>query len=130
VLKELQKKLNEPGESHPFSYLGFVVEDRLRELDPTAGYRQGGQGAHPGVRRRRPVARRRGREAPRCRHRNETTQQVRDLIRSGSRAERRMPQIPGSRPPQVNGTSILASLGLRGAVVYAGCGTLEKGTIA
>jgi hypothetical protein len=36
LLKDLQKKVNEPGEAHPFSYLGFVVEDRLRELDPTA----------------------------------------------------------------------------------------------
>jgi hypothetical protein len=36
LLKDLQKRVNEPGETHPFSYLGFVVEDRLRELDPTA----------------------------------------------------------------------------------------------
>ena len=36
VLKEVQKRVSEPGEDQPFSYLKFVVEDRLRELDPTA----------------------------------------------------------------------------------------------
>jgi hypothetical protein len=37
LLKEVHKRVTEPGvESHPFSYLEFVVEDRLRELDPTA----------------------------------------------------------------------------------------------
>src|SRR6185437_8323742 len=36
LLKDVQKQVSEPGESHPFSYLQFVVEDRLRELDPTA----------------------------------------------------------------------------------------------
>jgi hypothetical protein len=28
--------VTEPGDSHPFSYLQFVVDDRLRGLDPTA----------------------------------------------------------------------------------------------
>jgi hypothetical protein len=32
----VQKRVSEPGETHPFPYLQFVVEDRLRELDPTA----------------------------------------------------------------------------------------------
>ena len=32
-----------PGESHPFSYLEFVVEDRLRELDPDGAAAQGAQ---------------------------------------------------------------------------------------
>ena len=36
LLKDVQKRVSEPGESHPFSYLQFVVEDRLRELDPSA----------------------------------------------------------------------------------------------
>jgi hypothetical protein len=36
ILKDVQKRVSEPGETHPFSYLQFVVEDRLRELDPTA----------------------------------------------------------------------------------------------
>jgi hypothetical protein len=36
ILKDVYKRVTEPGESHPFSYLEFVVEDRLRELDPTA----------------------------------------------------------------------------------------------
>jgi hypothetical protein len=36
LLKDVQKRVNEPGESHPFSYLQFVAEDRLRALDPTA----------------------------------------------------------------------------------------------
>jgi hypothetical protein len=36
LLKDVQKRVSEPGETHPFSYLQFVVEDRLRELDPTA----------------------------------------------------------------------------------------------
>jgi len=36
LLKDLEKKVNEPGDSHPFPYLAFVVEDRLRELDPKA----------------------------------------------------------------------------------------------
>jgi hypothetical protein len=36
LLKDVQKRVSEPGQSHPFSYLEFVVEDRLRALDPTA----------------------------------------------------------------------------------------------
>jgi hypothetical protein len=36
LLKDVQKRVSAPGETHPFSYLEFVVEDRLRELDPTA----------------------------------------------------------------------------------------------
>jgi hypothetical protein len=36
LLKDVQKRVTEPGDKHPFSYLQFVVEDRLRELDPTA----------------------------------------------------------------------------------------------
>jgi hypothetical protein len=36
LLKDLEKRVTEPGESHPFSYLEFVAEDRLRELDPSA----------------------------------------------------------------------------------------------
>jgi hypothetical protein len=36
LLKDVQKRVSEPGQTHPFSYLEFVVEDRLRELDPTA----------------------------------------------------------------------------------------------
>jgi len=36
LLKDVQKRVSEPGDSHPFSYLQFVVEDRLRALDPTA----------------------------------------------------------------------------------------------
>jgi hypothetical protein len=36
LLKDVQKRVSEPGETHPFSYLQFVVEDRLRELDPSA----------------------------------------------------------------------------------------------
>jgi hypothetical protein len=36
LLKEVQKRVGDPGQSHPFSYLEFVVEDRLRELDPSA----------------------------------------------------------------------------------------------
>jgi hypothetical protein len=36
ILKDVYKRVTEPGESHPFSYLEFVVEDRLRELDPAA----------------------------------------------------------------------------------------------
>ena len=36
ILKEVYKRVTEPGENHPFSYLEFVVEDRLREMDPAA----------------------------------------------------------------------------------------------
>ena len=40
LLKSVHEKVSapssEPGESSPFAYLQFVVEDRLRELDPTA----------------------------------------------------------------------------------------------
>jgi hypothetical protein len=36
ILKEVYKRVTEPGESRPFSYLEFVVEDRLRDLDPAA----------------------------------------------------------------------------------------------
>jgi hypothetical protein len=36
LLKGVHEKVSDVGETHPFSYLEFVVEDRLRELDPTA----------------------------------------------------------------------------------------------
>ena len=36
LLKDVQKRVSDPGQTHPFSYLEFVVEDRLRELDPSA----------------------------------------------------------------------------------------------
>jgi hypothetical protein len=36
LLKDVQKRVSEPGESHPFAYLETVAEDRLRALDPTA----------------------------------------------------------------------------------------------
>jgi hypothetical protein len=36
LLKDVYKRVTEPGENHPFSYLEFVVEDRLRQLDPSA----------------------------------------------------------------------------------------------
>jgi len=36
ILKEVHKLVGEGGEGHRFSYLEFVVEDRLRELDPGA----------------------------------------------------------------------------------------------
>jgi hypothetical protein len=36
LLKDVQKRVGEPGADQPFSYLKFVVEDRLRDLDPTA----------------------------------------------------------------------------------------------
>jgi hypothetical protein len=36
LLKKLHERMDSPGEVTKFSYLQFVVEDRLRELDPTA----------------------------------------------------------------------------------------------
>jgi hypothetical protein len=36
LLKEAHKLVSDPGETHAFPYLEFVVEDRLRELDPSA----------------------------------------------------------------------------------------------
>jgi hypothetical protein len=36
LLKDVYKRVTEPGEKHAFSYLEFVVQDRLRWLDPTA----------------------------------------------------------------------------------------------
>jgi hypothetical protein len=36
LLKDVQKRVSEPGDEDRFSYLKFVVEDRLRDLDPTA----------------------------------------------------------------------------------------------
>jgi len=36
LLKDVYKRTTEPGEGHRFSYLEFVVEDRLRDLDPSA----------------------------------------------------------------------------------------------
>jgi hypothetical protein len=36
LLKDVHKRVSEPGESQPFSYLASVVEDRLRALDPSA----------------------------------------------------------------------------------------------
>jgi hypothetical protein len=50
VLKDLHKRVTEPGEGHAFSYLEFAVEDRLRELDPSAlppkGPKLGGPGGN------------------------------------------------------------------------------------
>jgi hypothetical protein len=60
LLKAVHEKVSDVGETHPFSYLEFVVEDRLRELEPTAlppksatphgppGAGPGGAGAGPG----------------------------------------------------------------------------------
>ena len=36
LLKDVAKRVSEPGSDHPFSYLEYVVDDRLRALDPTA----------------------------------------------------------------------------------------------
>ena len=36
LLKEVHTAVSSPGETHPFPYLEFVAEDRLRQLDPTA----------------------------------------------------------------------------------------------
>jgi hypothetical protein len=36
ILKDVYKLVSDPSENHRFSYLAFVVEDRLRELDPKA----------------------------------------------------------------------------------------------
>ena len=36
LLKDVQKRIAEPGDETHFAYLKFVVEDRLRDLDPTA----------------------------------------------------------------------------------------------
>jgi hypothetical protein len=36
LLKDVNTAVTEPGDVHPFAYLGAVVEDRLRQLDPTA----------------------------------------------------------------------------------------------
>ena len=36
LLKDVEQRVAEPGSEHPFSYLEYVVEDRLRALDPTA----------------------------------------------------------------------------------------------
>jgi hypothetical protein len=36
LLKDVQKRVSEPGEEDRFLYLKFVVEDRLRDLDPSA----------------------------------------------------------------------------------------------
>ncbi len=61
LLKDVEKRVTEPGESHEFSYLEFVAEDRLRALDPTAlppkasksggvgGQGQGRAGGAPGA---------------------------------------------------------------------------------
>jgi hypothetical protein len=53
LLKEVQKRVAEPGGEHPFSYLEYVVEDRLRALDPSAlppkpKAPHGGPGGAPG----------------------------------------------------------------------------------
>ena len=56
LLKDVQKRVSDPGQTHPFSYLEFVVEDRLRDLDPTAlppkapkSMGAGAQGRAPGA---------------------------------------------------------------------------------
>jgi hypothetical protein len=48
LLKDVQKRVSDPGQTHPFSYLEFVVEDRLRELDPTALPPKAAKSAGPG----------------------------------------------------------------------------------
>jgi hypothetical protein len=48
ILKELHKRVSEPVEGHPFSYLEFVVDDHLRELDPAALPPKASKRAAPG----------------------------------------------------------------------------------
>ncbi len=36
LLKEVHTAISDPGATHPFAYLELVVDDRLRQLDPTA----------------------------------------------------------------------------------------------
>jgi hypothetical protein len=36
LLKDANKRVSDPGETKAFPYLEFVIEDRLRDLDPTA----------------------------------------------------------------------------------------------
>ncbi|MDP9149853.1 MAG: hypothetical protein M3O36_07955 [Myxococcota bacterium] len=36
LLKDVSKRVADPGESHSFAYLESVVDDRLRQLDPSA----------------------------------------------------------------------------------------------
>jgi hypothetical protein len=36
LLKDVHKRVTEPGENQPYAFLEFVVEDRLRALDPSA----------------------------------------------------------------------------------------------
>ncbi|HEY6459722.1 MAG TPA: hypothetical protein VIY73_06210, partial [Polyangiaceae bacterium] len=48
LLKDAYKRVSEPGETHPFPYLETVIEDRLRELDPTALPPKAPKGNGPG----------------------------------------------------------------------------------
>jgi hypothetical protein len=52
LLKDVQKRVSEPGDSKPFSYLEFVAEDRLRALDPTALPPKAPKGPPPGAQQR------------------------------------------------------------------------------
>ncbi len=36
ILKDLEKRVSDPSQGHPFAYLDVVVTDRLRALDPSA----------------------------------------------------------------------------------------------
>ncbi len=36
LLKDVAKRVDDPGQTHSFAYLQFAAEDRLRDLDPTA----------------------------------------------------------------------------------------------
>ncbi|MGA2448202.1 MAG: hypothetical protein ABTD50_05980 [Polyangiaceae bacterium] len=58
LLKGVHERVIQPSEGHAYAYLQFVVDDRLRDLDPTAlppeprsapGSRQGPPGLPPGV---------------------------------------------------------------------------------
>ncbi|MDP9035096.1 MAG: tetratricopeptide repeat protein [Myxococcota bacterium] len=56
LLKDVSKRVKDPGESHSFAYLESVVDDRLRQLDPSAlpprpsrGTGGGGRGAAGGM---------------------------------------------------------------------------------
>jgi hypothetical protein len=36
LLKDVVKRIDDPGQAHAFAYLQFAAEDRLREIDPSA----------------------------------------------------------------------------------------------
>ncbi len=130
LLKDVQKRVSEPGEGHPFSYLQFVVEDRLRELESHGAPAEGGEEHARRARRRR-------------RERSEGAAAHRAATPAGQAAQRRPGEAAAGRASAARSRSARARGGTAVTVprlalvagafasgVFAlatGCGSLDTG---